>query len=87
MNSLEQQLLDIVKKQFNKKKLDNIHLDLTFRKDLGLDSLSLTELILACEEYFSIEIDVEHPATAQARSLRDLHAALVELTGQNALTK
>lgn len=81
MNSTEQQLLEIVKRHFNKKKLTEVHLDLAFRKDLGLDSLSLTELILACEEVFEVEIDVEHPLTAQARTLRDLYNALEMLIG------
>jgi acyl carrier protein len=81
MNSIEQQLLEIVKLHFNKKKLPKLHLDLTFRKDLGLDSLSLTELILACEEKFEVEIDVEHPLTAQAKTLRDLYNALEMLIG------
>lgn len=87
MHSLENQFLAIVKKSFNKKKLDEIHLDLRFRKDLGLDSLSLTELIVACEETFLIEIDVEHPATAHAITLRPLYEAVVQLVGQNESTK
>lgn len=77
--NIEQRLLEIVKSEFNKKNVENLHLDLTFRQDLGLDSLSLTELVLACEETFNIEIDVDHPATARARTLKELYSAIVSL--------
>jgi acyl carrier protein len=83
MQSVETQFIEIVTKHFNKKKLQEIHLDLAFRKDLGLDSLSLTELILTCEDTFRIEIDVEHPATAEAKTLRSLYEAIVYLINQN----
>ena len=82
MKNIEERFLDIVKKDFNKKKLKEITLDLAFRKDLGLDSLSLTELIIACEEEFNIEIDVDHPSTAEARTLRPLLDAVVHLINQ-----
>jgi acyl carrier protein len=87
MQTLEQQFMNLVKQEFNKKKIPDITLDAAFRKDLGLDSLSLTELILACEEMFNIEIDVDHPETAQATTLRSLYNAIVQLTGQNESTK
>jgi len=83
MQSVQDQFIEIVSKHFNKKKLKEIHLDLAFRKDLGLDSLSLTELILACEETFGIEIDVDHPSTAEAKTLRPLYEAVVYLINQN----
>lgn len=87
MQNVEQQFMNLVETEFNKKKIPVITLDTTFRKDLGLDSLSLTELILACEETFNIEIDVDHPETAQATTLRSLYNAVVQLTDQNELTK
>lgn len=82
MKNIEDRFLSLVKKDFNKKKLQEITLDLTFRKDLGLDSLSLTELIIACEEEFNIEIDVDHPSTAEARTLRPLLDAVIQLVNQ-----
>jgi len=87
MKTVEEQLLSIVDKFFNKKKINPLHLDLSFRNDLGLDSLSSTELILCCEEHFNIEIDVDHPATSTAKTLRPLHDAIVQLIDQNVSTK
>ncbi|MDR1490920.1 MAG: acyl carrier protein [Desulfovibrio sp.] len=38
---------------------DEIHPEASFVEDLGADSLDLTELIMAMEEEFSLEIDDE----------------------------
>ena len=38
---------------------DEVKLEASFVEDLGADSLDLTELIMAMEEEFSIEIDDE----------------------------
>ena len=65
-------------------KKNNLEITLDTRfKDLGLDSLSTTELVLACEEEFNIEIDIEHPNTAKAKTLRDLYIAVNELINSN----
>jgi acyl carrier protein len=69
-------------RDLTKKKNIEITLDTRF-KDLGLDSLSTTELVLACEEEFNIEIDIEHPNTAKAKTLRDLYIAVNELINSN----
>ena len=53
------------------------------KKDLRLDSLSLTELIIACEDEFKIEIDMDHPDTADAKTLRDLYNGIVSLINSN----
>ena len=60
-----------------------VTLDMTLRKDLELDSLSLTELIVACEDEFSIEIDMDHPDTVNAKTLRDLYNGIVMLVNSN----
>ena len=81
MNNIQQQLFDLVNREFNRNKTAEVHLDSTLRKDLGLDSLSMTELVIACEEEFRIEIDLDHPATAHAKTLRPLYDAIVSLCG------
>jgi len=87
MQNIEERFMELVSTEFNRKKMSDITLDAAFRKDLGLDSLSLTELIIACEETFGIEIDVDNPATAEARTLRPLHDAVVQLVGLSESTK
>ena len=56
-----------------------ITLDSTFKSDLKFDSLSLTEFVVACEDTFEIEIDLDHPETANAKVLRDMYNAVVVL--------
>lgn len=84
MQTIKIQLIELVKADFNKRKLLDITLDSTFKKDLGLDSLSLTELIIACEDLFGIEIDIEqHPFTTKDSSLHRLYDIIMQLTGQS----
>jgi acyl carrier protein len=87
MQNIEERFMQLVRTEFNRKKMSDITLDAAFRKDLGLDSLSLTELIIACEETFGIEIDVDHPSTVEARTLRPLFDAVVQLVDQNEVAK
>jgi acyl carrier protein len=42
-----------------RKKPENITLDAELVGDLGINSLELAELILACEERFNVQIDDE----------------------------
>lgn len=79
MNNVQKQLLELVNREFNRNKSYEVNLDSTLRKDLGLDSLSMTELVIACEEEFGIEIDLDHPDTARAKTLRPLYEAIVNL--------
>lgn len=58
-----------------------INLGMDLKKDLELDSLSLTELVVACEDEFSIEIDMDHPSVKQAKTLQDLYEGILLLTG------
>jgi acyl carrier protein len=79
MNNLEAQLIRLTG-QYSKTK-ETIHLDMDLLDDLYLDSLSLTELIVACEDEFNIIIDVDHPDTSKAKTLRDLYNGIIDLTG------
>ena len=83
MQSVQDQFIEIVTKHFNKKKLKEIHLDLAFRKDLGLDSLSLTELVLAVEDEFNIEID--YTLLAQSSTIRTLYDVIAGAYNPNEL--
>jgi acyl carrier protein len=60
-----------------------VTLDMTLRKDLELDSLSLTELIVACEDEFNVEIDMDHPMTVNAKTLKDLCDGIIFLKGSD----
>jgi acyl carrier protein len=81
MTNIEQRLLQIV--NMYKESESNVHLDLNLYDDLRLDSLSLTEMIVACEDEFKIEIDMDHPDTRNAKTVRDLYNGILVLTGSN----
>jgi acyl carrier protein len=80
MNTLETTIIELAKTY---SKANTIHLDSLLTADLGLDSLSLTELIVACEDEFKIEIDMDHPDTAKAKTLRDLANGIQSLISSN----
>jgi acyl carrier protein len=80
--AIEQKLLELVDKEFNRKKLKDFTLDSTFTKELGLDSLSLTELVVACDDEFGIEIDMDLEELAVATTLRPLYNTIVRLVSQ-----
>jgi acyl carrier protein len=81
MTNIEQRLLQIV--NMYKESESNVHLDLNLYDDLRLDSLSLTEMIVACEDEFKIEIDMDHPDTRNAKTVRDLYNGILVLIGSN----
>jgi acyl carrier protein len=81
MTNIEQRLLQIV--NMYKESESDVHLDLNLYEDLRLDSLSLTEMIVACEDEFKIEIDMDHPDTRNAKTVRDLYNGILVLTGSN----
>lgn len=56
--SVEEKVKKIVSEQLGCAE-DSIKIDSAFVEDLGADSLDLTELIMAMEEEFDIEIDDE----------------------------
>jgi acyl carrier protein len=80
MDTIENTLVNLTSKYSD---ANPVHLDLNLKTDLGLDSLSLTELIVACEDEFSIEIDMDHPDTINAKTLRDLYNGVVLLVDSN----
>lgn len=81
MTNIEQKLLRIV--NVYKESDVGVHLDMLLNEDLKLDSLSLTEMIVACEDEFKIEIDMDHPDTRNARTVRDLYNGILLLTDSN----
>jgi acyl carrier protein len=81
MTNIEQRLLQIV--NLYKESDAKVHLDMSLYEDLRLDSLSLTEMIVACEDEFKIEIDMDHPDTRNAKTVRDLYNGILVLTGSN----
>jgi acyl carrier protein len=80
MDNISQKLISLTEHYSG---VSAVTLDMTLRKDLELDSLSLTELIVACEDEFSIEIDMDHPDTVNAKTLRDLYNGIVMLVNSN----
>lgn len=81
MNDTQQRLFAIISK-LHKPNIP-VGLDLTLKDDLKLDSLSFTELVVACEDEFGIEIDMDHLDTQTAKSVRDLYNIIVNLVSSN----
>ena len=53
--SVEERVRSIIEQQLGVS-IDEVKLDASFVEDLGADSLDLTELIMAMEEEFGVEI-------------------------------
>jgi acyl carrier protein len=81
MNDNQQRLFAIISKFYSPK--TPVSLDLTLKDDLKLDSLSFTELVVACEDEFGIEIDMDHPDTQAARTVGDLYSGIQRLISSN----
>jgi acyl carrier protein len=81
MNDIQQRLFAIILK-LHKLNIP-VGLDLTLKDDLKLDSLSFTELVVACEDEFGIEIDMDHPDTQAARTVGDLYSGIQRLISTN----
>ena len=81
MTNIEQRLLQIV--NVYKESDADVHLDMLLNEDLKLDSLSLTEMIVACEDEFKIEIDMDHPDTQAAETVGDLYNGILRLINAN----
>jgi acyl carrier protein len=80
MDNIAQKLISLTEHYSD---IPNVTLDMTLRQDLKLDSLSLTELIVACEDEFGIEIDMDNPMTVNAKTLKDLYNGIVFLKESN----
>lgn len=78
MKTVEDTIIELAG-EFSRGSSNPITLDSTFKSDLKFDSLSLTEFVVACEDTFEIEIDLDHPDTANAKVLRDMYNAVVTL--------
>ena len=87
MINIEQEFLEIVRTQFNRKNNAQISLQSDIRKELGIDSLSFTELILACEDHFNIRIESEDEILAEAKTLQPLYDTIVRYLDQSGSTK
>lgn len=63
---------------------DSLSLPMTTRlkEDLQLDSLSMTELIVACEDEFNIEIDADDQDILQIETLEDLSQQIQKIIDQ-----
>ncbi len=81
MNDIQQRLLAIISKFYSPNA--PVSLDLKLRDDLKLDSLSFTELVVACEDEFGIEIDMDHPDTQAAETVGDLYLGIQRLISAN----
>ncbi len=81
MNDIQQRLFAIIAK-LHKPNIP-VELDLALKDDLKLDSLSFTELVVACEDEFSIEIDMDRSDTQAARTVGDLHNIILALVSSN----
>lgn len=81
MNDNQQRLFAIISKFYSPN--TPVSLDLTLKDDLKLDSLSFTELVVACEDEFGIEIDMDHPDTQAARTVGDLYSGIQRLISAN----
>ena len=81
MTNIEQQLIDIIK-DYSKVDFDVVpEMDLIF--DLGFDSLSFTELIVACEDKFKIEIEIDNLPIESSRTVKGLALAIKDLLNSN----
>jgi acyl carrier protein len=75
--NIENKVIEISKKFAGRKaNLESITIHSKFKEDLFLDSLSLTEFVIACEDEFNIEIDLDDPKTSNAKELNDLISAI-----------
>jgi acyl carrier protein len=81
MNDTQQRLFAIISKFYSPN--IPVSLDLTLKDDLKLDSLSFTELVVACEDEFGIEIDMDHPDTQAASTVGDLYSGIQRLISAN----
>lgn len=60
MDSTFERIVEILRKKCELDESVPITMDTTF-KDIDLDSLSVVEIALECEDEFGIQIDVEEP--------------------------
>lgn len=72
---IENKILEIAKNYTKSKK--EITLESRFKEDLKIDSLSLVEFIIECEDTFEIEIDLDDHMNMPIKTLKDLQDAIL----------
>jgi acyl carrier protein len=77
MKPLQSQVINIIEDL--KLNRSAVTLDTSLHDDLLVDSLSLTELIIACEEQFDIEIDMDDPEILKIDTVNDLCLSIEKL--------
>jgi acyl carrier protein len=77
MENLQSQVINIIEDL--KLNRSAVTLDTSLHDDLLVDSLSLTELIIACEEQFDIEIDMDDPEILKIDTVNDLCLSIEKL--------
>jgi acyl carrier protein len=78
MNNIETQIIQLIK-EMKLSKSDNLNMDSCLKADVGLDSLSFTELLIEIEDRFEIEIDLDDPNLPSIRTLGDFRDAILAL--------
>ena len=64
-------------------KTPNVSMISEIKEDLKMDSLSLTEFLIALEDEFNIEIDIDDPAIDDVKSLRDIWIVVTKIIDSN----
>jgi len=66
--------------------LDEIHEAQRLKEDLGLDSLSLAELMAALEETFNIELQMDDLDPTNFSTVSDVYTLMSKYVSEGALT-
>jgi len=81
MTEIENKIIQLI--QVYQKDGTELSLNCKLRDDLQLDSLSMTELIVACEDEFNLEIDVDDQEILQVKTIKDLANYMKTIIDQN----
>ncbi len=76
MDSTFERVVEILRDKCELDESVEITMDTTF-KDIDLDSLSVVEIALECEDVFGIEIDVEEPPQTMGAFVELIDSLLV----------
>lgn len=73
---IENKILTIAK-QYTKN--PEVSMTSEIKDDLKMDSLNLTEFLVALEDEFGIEIDIDDPSIDDVKTLRDIWLVVVRI--------